>query len=213
MKKFLLDLLFTLPAVLVAITMHEFAHGLVSAKLGDPTPEATGRLSLNPFRHLDPVGILCLIFFHFGWAKPVQVNPYYYKNKKGGMVAVALAGPLMNFLIAFLCTFGMGIILKTTGGYASEGMYYLFQFLNYGALLNIGLGAFNLIPIPPLDGSKVLGAVLPEQQYFGYMRYERYGSLVLVALLAIGVLDVPLGYMQAGIQNGLWTVVNAIFGL
>lgn len=213
MKKFLLDLLFTLPAVLVAITMHEFAHGLVSAKLGDPTPEATGRLSLNPFRHLDPVGVLCLIFFHFGWAKPVQVNPYYYKNKKGGMVAVALAGPLMNFLIAFLCTFGMGIILKTTGGYASEGMYYLFQFLNYGALLNIGLGAFNLIPIPPLDGSKVLGAVLPEQQYFGYMRYERYGGLVLVALLAIGVLDVPLGYMQAGIQNGLWTVVNAIFGL
>ncbi|MDF2674191.1 MAG: peptidase [Clostridiales bacterium] len=116
---FIHKLLYSIPAVLIAISMHEFAHGYVSYRLGDPTPKQKGRLSLNPFAHLDLVGTLCLLFFHFGWAKPVLVNPYYYKERKKGMVIVALAGPTMNFCIAFLSTFFMGMIFKITGGYAA----------------------------------------------------------------------------------------------
>ena len=109
-------LVYTVPAVLIAISLHEFAHGWASWKLGDPTPRATGRLSLNPLRHLDPIGTLCLLVFHFGWAKPVMVDPRYYKNRKRGMVLTALAGPGLNFLISLVCTLGMGLILRLTGG-------------------------------------------------------------------------------------------------
>ncbi|WP_346892816.1 site-2 protease family protein [Clostridium sp. UBA871] len=99
------ELIYLIPAILIAVSLHEFAHGYVSYKLGDPTPKVTGRLSLNPLAHLDPVGTLCLLFFRFGWAKPVQVNPYYYKDKRKGMALVGLAGPMMNFLIALICAF------------------------------------------------------------------------------------------------------------
>ena len=169
-------LVYTVPAVLIAISLHEFAHGWASWKLGDPTPRATGRLSLNPLRHLDPIGTLCLLVFHFGWAKPVMVDPRYYKNRKRGMVLTALAGPGMNFLISLVCTLGMGLILRLTGGYVGAVVRYIYYLLFYTSAISTGLGLFNLIPVPPLDGSKVLGAVLPEDKYFGYMRYERYGA-------------------------------------
>lgn len=208
------DLLYTIPAVLVAISMHEFAHGYVSYKLGDPTPKQSGRLSLNPFRHLDLVGTLCLMFFHFGWAKPVMVNPYYYKKRKMGMLMVALGGPLMNFIIAFISLFGMGIIIKVTGGYiGSSIVMFLFDLLNYMVVINLGLGVFNLIPVPPLDGSKVLGAVLPEDKYFKYMQYERYGSLLLILLLGVGVLSTPLNFVTGLLNNGMVTIVSLILGI
>lgn len=191
MINFIIGLLYSAPAVLIAISMHEFAHGYVSWKLGDPTPKQSGRLSLNPFAHLDPVGTLCLLLFHFGWAKPVGVNPWYYKNRKQGMVLVSLAGPLMNFLVALVSTILLGLALKLTGG---RGIFaeILYQLLLNVVLVNIGLGLFNLIPVPPLDGSKVLGAVLPERYYFGYMRFEQYGTIVLLILLMSGFLDRPL---------------------
>lgn len=191
MINFIIRLLYSAPAVLIAISMHEFAHGYVSWKLGDPTPKQSGRLSLNPFAHLDPVGTLCLLLFHFGWAKPVGVNPWYYKNRKQGMVLVSLAGPLMNFLVALVSTILLGLALKLTGG---RGIFaeILYQLLLNVVLVNIGLGLFNLIPVPPLDGSKVLGAVLPERYYFGYMRFEQYGTIVLLILLMSGFLDRPL---------------------
>lgn len=207
------ELIYTIPAVLIAISMHEFAHGYVSYRLGDPTPKQKGRLSLNPFAHLDLVGTLCLLFFHFGWAKPVLVNPYYYKERKKGMVMVALAGPAMNFSIAFLSTFFMGVIFKITGGYAGTFIQYLYTFLNYVSLINIGLGVFNLIPIPPLDGSKVLGAILPEDKYFKYMQYEKYGAIILMALLYLGVLDIPLGILRNGMENVISSIVSLILGL
>lgn len=119
---FLIGLLYSIPAVLIAISMHEFAHGFVSYKLGDPTPKMDGRLSLNPFRHLDLMGTLCLLVAGFGWAKPVMVNPEYYKNKKRGMVLVALAGPAMNFLLAFLFLFLYYLIWKLAGGYSGTAM-------------------------------------------------------------------------------------------
>ena len=213
MSSFFRTLIYTVPAVLIAISMHEFAHGWASWKLGDPTPKQTGRLSLNPFHHLDPVGTLCLLFFHFGWAKPVQVNPWYYKDRKRGMVLVALAGPGMNFLIAFLCILLQGVILKITGGYAGQVVHYLYYLFYYTGAISLGLGVFNLIPIPPLDGSKVLGAVLPEEQYFGYMRFERYGMLLLFVLLATPVLDRPLSLVTGGLNNLMWGVTELLFRL
>ncbi|MGL4737286.1 MAG: site-2 protease family protein [Cellulosilyticaceae bacterium] len=207
------ELLYTLPAVLIAISMHELAHGYMSYKLGDPTAKANGRLSLNPLAHLDLVGTLCLILFHFGWAKPVPVNPYYYKNRKRGMVLVSLAGPMMNFIIAFISLLISGVILKVTGGYGGKGIYYVFQFFSYTTIINLGLGVFNLIPFPPLDGSKILGAVLPEGQYFKYMQYERYGYFILMALLWLGVLSVPLNFLNSHIYDGMWAIVSMVLGL
>lgn len=210
---FLISLIYIVPAALIAIVMHEFSHGLVSHFLGDPTPNQKGRLSLNPLKHLDPVGTLCLIFFRFGWAKPVMVDPRYYKNKKLGMVLVALAGAFMNFLIAFFSVFILGVLVKTGVDYNNGVNSYIFDFVNYLAIINIGLGVFNLIPFPPLDGSKVLGAILPERIYFKIMEYEKYGIIILLILLSLNLLTKPLIYMQEGIISFYWTITKAIFNL
>ena len=154
------DLIYVVPAALLAITGHEFAHGYVSWKMGDPTPKEDGRLSLNPFHHLDIMGTLCLVLFHFGWAKPVRINSWYYKERKKGVFWTALAGPLANFIMAFAGMFSMGLIYKFAAGRAGSVLVYLYNLLNYFAVLNIGLGVFNLIPIPPLDGSKVYGILV-----------------------------------------------------
>ena len=186
--------LLTLPAILLAISMHEFAHGFVSAKLGDPTPRATGRLSFNPLAHIDWVGALCLFFFGFGWAKPVQIDPRYYKHKKLGIILVSLAGVVMNFILAFLLTIVCVLMIRFIGppvpGAEGVGRAYniFYLMVYYGVTINIGLGVFNLIPIPPLDGSKVLFAVLPNKYYNFILKYERYGMIILVLLLFTDVL-------------------------
>lgn len=210
---YLIELLYSVPAVLLAISLHEFAHGFVSYKLGDPTPRLDGRLSLNPFRHLDIIGTLCLLVAGFGWAKPVMVNPGYYKNKKQGMVLTALAGPVMNFLLAFVFLFLYYLLWKLGVSYTGTGTGILEKLLVNCVLINIGLGTFNLIPFPPLDGSKVLMAVLPERVYFSYMRYERYGQFVLFVLLFVGVLDKPLSFLRSGILTGMSHVVWGMLGL
>ncbi|GAA0774175.1 site-2 protease family protein [Clostridium subterminale] len=202
------ELIYLIPAILIAVSLHEFAHGYVSYKLGDPTPKATGRLSLNPLAHLDPVGTICLLFFHFGWAKPVQVNPYYYKDKKRGMALVGLAGPMMNFLIALICAFAIEVILKVTGGYGGDIIVFMFKLFNYTYIINIGLGVFNLIPFPPLDGAKIIGALLPEERYFKFMKYERYGQLIIFALLMFNFLDGPLMIARKGIDKIIWGIVK-----
>lgn len=200
------ELIYTLPAVLLAISMHEFAHGYISYRLGDPTPKEHGRLSINPLHHLDLMGTLFLLIAHFGWAKPVRVNPYYYKNKKWGMVAVALAGPVMNFLLAFLGIISMGVLFKVYQGHLGAVQQFFMRFLNYLFIINIGLGLFNLIPVPPLDGSKVLGAILPETYYFKYMQYERYGYGLLIVLLMLNVLDRPLAIARNTLSDFMWMV-------
>ena len=182
----LTDYIYIVVAALFAIILHEIAHGLVSTWLGDPTPKRQGRLSLNPLKHLDPIGTLCLIFFHVGWAKPVVVNPDYYKNKKRGMALVALAGPLMNFLLAIFSIIIMAIFVKVNA--YSNVLIIIYNFLLYYSVINLGLGLFNLIPIPPLDGSRILGAFLKDDTYEQYMKYERYGFIIIAILLALSSL-------------------------
>lgn len=199
-------LLYTAPATLIAITAHEFSHGLVSYWLGDPTPKKDGRLSLNPLHHLDLIGTICLLVFRFGWAKPVMVNPQHYKRPKQGMALTALAGPLMNFLLAFLFL-GAYVGLYRLGQGQTEGVLgYLTLLAQYTAIMNIGLGVFNLIPLPPLDGSKVLGAVLPQRIYFQIMRYERYGGLLMIVLLYTGILSKPLAVVREWLISGMMSV-------
>ena len=182
----LTDYIYIVVAALFAIILHEIAHGLVSTWLGDPTPKRQGRLSLNPLKHLDPIGTLCLIFFHVGWAKPVVVNPDYYKNKKRGMALVALAGPLMNFLLAIFSIIIMAIFVKVNA--YSNVLIIIYNFLLCFSVINLGLGLFNLIPIPPLDGSRILGAFLKDDTYEQYMKYERYGFIIIAILLALSSL-------------------------
>ena len=195
---YLRELLYTIPAILIAITVHEFAHGYVSYRLGDPTPEREGRLTLNPFAHLDFWGTLCLLLFRMGWAKPVRINTAYYRNRKKGIILVSLAGPCMNYLVGFLGMLIFGIFYKN-GSIPGIWFYYL-------AVINIGLGTFNLIPVPPLDGSNVLQELLPGVGRF-YARIRRYAPLILVICLATGILWTPLSYANAGILNGMWKLV------
>lgn len=184
--------LYIIPAALIAIMCHELCHGLASHLLGDPTPKEQGRLSLNPLKHLDLMGTLCLILFQFGWAKPVQVDPRYYKNPKWGMALVALAGPLANFILAFIA----GLIYVLIYKYASytELIEVILYFVTYLMVINIGLGVFNLIPIPPLDGSKIVGAILPNDAYNQYMKYQKYGMFFIFGLLILLDVLASLGY-------------------
>lgn len=203
------NLIYTIPAVLIAIVLHEWSHGYISYKLGDPSPKAEGRLSLNPLKHLDPIGTLCLLFFHFGWAKPVQVNPNYYKDRKMGMMWTALAGPIMNFIISFIAIIIVIMILKFFPNILLSNIgFYIYNVLLMTSFLSISLGVFNLIPIPPLDGSKILFAILPEDMYFAYMKYERYGMILLVILLYSGIFGMILGPLTTGIYNGMITLLS-----
>lgn len=183
----ILEYIYIIPAALIAIVLHELSHGLVSALLGDPTPKRQGRLSLNPLKHLDPIGTLCLVIFHVGWAKPVVVNPEYYKHKKGGMALVALAGPLMNFIIAILSIIVLSLITVFSKG-ENNFLEIVFTFFMYLAVINLGLGIFNLIPIPPLDGSRIIGAALSDRGYELYMKIERFGFIIIALLLVLSSL-------------------------
>lgn len=173
-------------AVLLCLTVHETCHGLAAYALGDPTARDRRRLSLNPLRHIDWLGLAMMLAVGFGWAKPVPVDPRYFKKPKQGMALTALAGPVSNLLLALLAVF-LSRVIYLYFPYGRGGAL-AFEFLLYTlAPLSIGLGLFNLLPIPPLDGSKVLGAFLPDRAYFGLMRYERYGMFLLLALSWFGV--------------------------
>ena len=181
----LLDMVLRLVAVLLCLTVHETCHGLAAYALGDPTARRAHRLSLNPLRHIDWFGLLMMFAAGIGWAKPVPVNPNYFKKPKQGMALTALAGPVSNFLLALLVLLGARIFCDVAA--YSETNQRILDFLLMVAVLSIGLGLFNLVPIPPLDGSKVLFAVLPDRAYDRLMRYERYGMLVLFALVFFDV--------------------------
>lgn len=177
-----------IPAALICIILHECAHGFAAYKLGDPTAKAMGRLTLNPIRHIDPVGLLAMVLLGFGWAKPVPVDMRYFRKPKRDMAIVGLAGPLTNFLIALVFMLAASAIeaywWQTWNLNSFTEAAYNFCYCT--SMLSVGLGVFNLIPFSPLDGSKILGALLPDRAYYFILKYERYGMMVLVGLMLIG---------------------------
>lgn len=203
----MIEYLYVIPAALIAIVLHELGHGLVSYMLGDPTPKNEGRLTLNPLKHLDPIGTLCLILCHFGWAKPISVDPTYYKKPKLGMTLVGLAGPMMNFLVAILSFVFIGILMYIRIYVVDNTfIYILYNFFSYLSIINIGLGVFNLIPIPPLDGSKVIGVILPNKAYEEYMGYQKYGMYFMIFLMILlSVLD------YFGVESPISFVIEKIY--
>lgn len=195
---------FSLVAALLCLTVHELCHGLAAYALGDPTAKDEGRLTLNPIKHIDPLGLLLMITAHVGWAKPVPVDMRYFKHPKRGMALTALAGPASNFLLAWLFLLLSNLLIHVfPQAGLSSWQIYLLLFLVNAAVLSIGLGVFNLFPIPPLDGSKILFSFLPDQIYYTILRYERYIMFVMLALVWFGVLSTPLSYLILWVLRGL----------
>ena len=184
---YLTNILLSIIPALICITLHELSHGLVAYKLGDTTAKDARRLTLNPIKHLDIMGILMMVVFHFGWAKPVPVNMYRFKNPKQGMAITAVAGPLMNVLITIVFLFLYGLLFRPLG---QENL--VLEMIYLTAYLSISFAIFNIIPISPLDGSKVLFSVLPSERYDQLMRYERYGMILLLVLVSSGIFGRPL---------------------
>ena len=210
----LTNLLLSVVPALICITLHELAHGYVAYRLGDDTAKRAGRLTLNPLRHIDIMGLLMMIVFKFGWAKPVPVNMWKFKNPKKGMAITAAAGPIANLLIAlvFLFLYGFLFALLHRPG---RSLNWLLEMLYITAYLSIALAIFNIIPIPPLDGSKVLFSCISDRSYTKLMYYERYGMiilLVLVLLLSRTSLD-PLSRAAYWVMDKLFFAANWGFGL
>lgn len=200
-------------AVLIIIPFHEAAHALVSWLLGDPTAKNAGRLSMNPLRHFDPLGTLCMLVGGVGWARPVGIDPRRFRNPKVGMAVSAAAGPAANFLLGFVCT-----ILYKVVWYASVGQapQLVMDFLWYMITMNISLGVFILIPVPPFDGSRIALLFLPRSLYFRVMRYERYIMAAVLILVLLGVLNTPLNFFVNAVYRaffGATRFVEAAFGL
>lgn len=190
----LFSLLGRILGVLLCLTVHETCHGLAALALGDPTAMRMRRLSFNPLHHIDWLGLASMVICGFGWAKPVPVDMRYFKNPKAGMAATALAGPVSNFLLSLLMLFLASLLYRFAP--VTGFTVWLLSFLMVTARLSVGLGLFNLLPVPPLDGSKVLFALLPERAYLTLMRYERFGMLVLLLMVW---LDVGGSYLSSAI--------------
>lgn len=188
----LIDMLLAVIPALICITLHELSHGFVAYKLGDNTAKNMGRLTLNPIKHIDIFGLIMMVVFKFGWAKPVPVNMRNFKNPKHDMAITALAGPLSNVLICCVVLFIYGLVYLPCNLAGTEFAGSLLYAVYITAYLSIALAIFNIIPIPPLDGSKVLFSLMSDEGYMKLMRYERYGMLLLLALIVTDVLGNPL---------------------
>ena len=200
------ELLITIPAVLLALTFHEAAHGFVAYRLGDTTARDCGRLTLNPFRHLDLLGLVCMVVLRFGWAKPVPVDPRRFRHPRRDMALVAAAGPLMNVILSFFCIlFYYLLALYFPESAFANAMGEFFVVL---AVLSVGFAVFNLIPLPPLDGSRILSVFLPPKWNYMLVRYERYIQLALILLLWTGVLSAPLSVARGYVLNGIEDLVR-----
>lgn len=206
-------------ASLLCITFHETCHGLAACQLGDDTAKRAGRLTLNPLRHVDLPGLVMMAIFRFGWAKPVPVDMRNFRHPKRDMALTALAGPVSNVVLAYVAAVLLGFVVFLSDRFGSNGFFtVLVQFLIYVEIISAGLAVFNVFPIPPLDGSKVLFALLSDRAYLKLMRYERYGMGLLMILLVTGLIDAPLSAMRNWLLTliGNWsvwgyTLPNAIF--
>ncbi len=202
------DLLYILPITLISLTLHECAHGYVAYKLGDPTARNEGRLTLNPFAHIDPVGMLLMVVLRFGWAKPVPVNPLYFKNPKKGMMLTALAGPVTNFIVAIISSF---FAVFTSYAYFFTGTKtasVLFTFFLLMTLLNIGLAIFNLIPVHPLDGSRILSYFLPNS-FNNFI--IRYGNYIYIAFFVLVLATDVVGNAIYSVQEALYSLFATVW--
>lgn len=196
--------LYMIPVLLISLTVHEFSHGYAAYKLGDPTAKNAGRLTLNPLKHLDPIGTLMMLVAHIGWAKPVPVNPRNFANPKHDMVKVGIAGPLSNIMLAFIFVVPMYVMnVEMQLGNVGEVGRWFFTFFYLMYRVNLTLAIFNLLPIPPLDGSKVFGGILPDRYYYKMMQYERY----------IGIAFLLIIVFEPGILSGVFEVLSKPFDL
>lgn len=204
----LIQLLVSVPAVLLCLSVHEACHGYMAYALGDPTAKHAGRLTLDPIRHLDPIGTICLLFFHVGWAKPVPVNPGNFKHPRRDIALVSLAGPVSNFLLALIALF-LYYPLRMAD---STIVMTIALMLYMVAIMSIGLGVFNLIPVPPLDGSKILLSFLPRKYEWKFAQYQQYIQFALLILLVLGVLNTPIHFLVNLIYKGLASIVLVVLG-
>ena len=202
----LMSIIAGLPGLLLALVLHEYAHARVAVAMGDFTPKLTGRLTLNPMAHIDPIGLLMLLVARFGWAKPVMVNPRNFRDMKKGNILVALAGPAANFLTAFVTLFIMMVLFKL-GMLNTVGIKTVLSMI---VLFNINFGIFNLIPLPPLDGSKILLEFLPGELAYKYMGIERYSFIILIILIMTPVLSSILVPLSSLILHIFETILSVI---
>ena len=197
------DMIFAIPGLLLAMTVHEYAHARVAVAMGDFTPRMTGRLTLNPVAHIDPIGLLMLFFAQFGWAKPVMINARNFKDWRKGELYVSLAGPAANLVTAFIAM----LLLAAVG----EQARWIYNVLYLIVLYNINFAVFNMIPLPPLDGSKVLMSFLPGEWAYKLAGIERYSFLILIVLVFTNVLGMIIFPIRASLLNMMSIIVSLIF--
>ena len=203
----LMEMVAGLPGLIMALALHEYAHARVAVAMGDFTPKMMGRLTLNPMAHIDPIGLVVLLIARFGWAKPVVINPHNFHDRKKGEILVALAGPAMNFLLAFLA---LGVMIFLTHTMRIEMSYGLRAVLWLIVVYNINFGIFNLIPLPPLDGSRILMAVLPYEMQYRFAALERYSMIIFIIFIAtpiLGYILVAIAQLLLGLFSGIWMIV------
>ena len=199
-------ILMRFPAIIIALTIHEFSHGYISYRLGDRTAKNDGRLTLNPMKHIDPVGMLFLLIAGFGWAKPVMVNPYNLENPKHDMAFISAAGPVSNFITAFII---MLVYYPLAMSFHIRGNIF-FEFIRILITINIALGIFNMLPVPPLDGSKVFGVILPDHMYFRFTGF-RYGFILLIILIYTGFTSRIIQSVMSAVFAGYVFLVDKIY--
>lgn len=186
--------------IFCTMPIHEYAHALIATKLGDQTPRLSGRLTLNPMAHISPLGAIMIFLCGFGYAKPVNVNPRNFKDPKKGMALTAIAGPISNLIMGFVFIF-IATLVSNLADTTSTMTYAIYYFLTFAAVVNVNLAVFNLLPIPPLDGSRILQLLIPAKYYYKFLQYERYIVLVVFVLIMTGVLSTPLSYISSLIIN------------
>lgn len=197
--------------VFCATPLHEFAHALIAVKLGDDTPRLRGRLTINPMAHIDKRGALMIFLFGFGYAKPVEVRMRKFKKPKRDMALVALAGPVSNLLQSLVLLFVYNALYYFGASTSNVMMTYMAMFFFYAAVININLAVFNLLPVPPLDGSRLVTALLPSKYYYKIMQYERYIMIGLFVLLFTGILSTPLTFLSGAVLSLLDSIASIPF--